>query len=118
MGKERRKKKRVPFKSNASIVHSGGKYYAGSTQNVSEEGLEYLLTSLPDVSSDFIPEKEIDMVMYDPSGKQYKLYCEVKWYLRGNDSDSPLTLGMKIMDPPPRYKELISTLTNEKDKPS
>lgn len=114
MNNERRKSKRIPCRAKASIIHSGGKSYSGSIQNISEEGVEYLLTSLPDVSSDFVPDKAIDLVLKDSSGKEYKLNCEVKWYLRGKGSDKSLTLGIKITDPPPKYTELIDSLTDGK----
>lgn len=110
MAKERRKSKRVPFISVASIV-SAGRSYEGSIQNLSEEGVEYLLTSIKKVSKDFIPEKAVSLVLKDPSGKKYKLNCEVKWYLRAKGSSTSLTLGMKINNPPPRYRELIASLT-------
>jgi hypothetical protein len=113
MKKERRKFKRVPFSSDASII-SAGKSYAGSIQNLSEEGAEYLLTSIREVSKDFIPEKAVSLVLKDPSGKQYKLNCEVKWYLRDKGKNNSLTLGIKITNPPPKYRELIASLTTGK----
>ena len=113
MSKERRNSRRVRFGTSASIVFSG-KSYAGSIQNVSEQGLQYILTSLPEVASDFVPEKTSDLVLKDPSGKKYKLRCEVQWYLRGKGSDKSLTLGMKITDPTSKYKELIASLTDGK----
>ena len=115
MSKERRKAKRVPFRSNADITFAG-KSYMGAIQDVSEEGIQYLLTSFPEVSSDFVPEKAMDLVLKDPSGKKFKLSCEVKWYLKGKDGDTSLTMGMKITNPPLRYKELINSLINGEDK--
>lgn len=113
MGSERRATKRIPFKSNADITFAG-KSYKGAIQDVSEEGVKYLLTSIPEMSSDYIPEKVMDLVLKDPSGKQYKLNCEIKWYRRGKGSDKSLTLGMKIANPPSKYTELIASLTDEK----
>ncbi len=111
MSKERRKSKRIPFKSNADITFAG-KSYLGSIQDISEQGVQYILTSLSEVSSDFIPERKSDLILKTPSGKKYKLKCEVKWYVRGKDKS--MTLGMKISNPPPKYKELIASLTNGK----
>ena len=115
MSNERRKTKRVPFKSNADIIFAG-KSYIGAVQDASEQGVQYLLTSLPDVSSDFVPESKTELVLKDPSGKKYKLKCEVKWYLRGKGSDNSITMGMRISDPPSKYRELIASLTESKDK--
>jgi hypothetical protein len=113
MSKERRQSKRIPFKSNADITFAG-KSYLGSIQDISEQGVQYILTSLSDVSSDFIPERNSDLILKDPSGKKYKLKCEVKWYVRGKGKDKSMKLGMKIPNPPSKYKELIASLTNVK----
>ncbi len=113
MSNERRKSKRILFVSNADMKFAG-KSYVGTIQDVSEEGVQYILTSFPEVSSDFVPERKNDLVLKDPAGKQYKLKCEVKWYIKGKGKDKSLTMGMKISNPPPKYKELIASLTNGK----
>ena len=113
MSDERRKSKRIAFKSNADMKFAG-KSYVGTIQDVSEGGVQYILTSFLEVSSDFIPERKNDLVLKDPSGKKYKLQCEVKWYVRGKGKDKSMTLGLKISNPPPKYKELIASLTNGK----
>ena len=91
-----------------------GKSYVGTIQDVSEQGVQYILTSFAEVSSDFVPERKNDLVLKDPSGKKYNLKCEVKWYVRGKGKDKSVTLGMKISNPPPKYKELIASLTDRK----
>ena len=68
MGIERRKIKRVLLDSTASIVDAGNSYI-GTIKNISEDGIEYLLTSLPNVSSEFIPGKAISLILNDLSGK-------------------------------------------------
>lgn len=117
MSKNRRRSERIPFSASANIV-SEGKSYSGSIQNMSEEGVGYLLTKLPEMTNDFVPQKNIDLVIQDPSGKKYKLNCEVKWYLRGKGRDHSLTLGMQVIDPPPKYKELIASISNRKNSRS
>ena len=74
------------------------------------------MTSFSEVSSDFVPEKAMDLVLNDTSGRKYKLSCEVKWYLRGKGSDKSLTIGIKITDPPSKYKKLIASLIGSKNK--
>ena len=113
MSDERRKLKRIPFVSNADMKFAG-KSYVGTIQDVSEQGVQYILTSLLEVSSDFVPERKSDLILQDSSGKKYKLKCEVKWYIKGKGKDKSVTLGMKISNPPPKYKELIASLTNGK----
>ena len=115
MSNERRKTNRILLKSKANITF-GGKSYMGTIQDASEQGVQYLLTLLSDVSSDFVPDRKSDLVLKDPSGKEHKLNCEVKWYIRGKGKDKSLTLGMKITNPPPKYKELIASLTDGTDK--
>ncbi len=82
----------------------------GSVENVSEDGVEYILSSLIDTSKDFVPDKIIDLNFETPSGDIINVQCEVKWFFRAAPDDKDLTLGMKIIDPPYEYKKLIRTL--------
>ncbi len=110
---ERRLSKRISAYINANVF-SGGKTYDGSIENVSEEGVEYLMTSLIEAPKNFTPEKIIVLNFQIPSGETLNLYCEVKWFLRTPPFNKKLTLGMKIIDPPPTYKEFVKTLTADK----
>ena len=106
---ERRRSKRLTYNLNAK-VRSGGFTYDGSIENVSEGGVEYLLTSLDHTTDDFKPDKIIELNFETPSGKVIALTCEVKWFLKSTRGNKKLTLGMKITNPPIAYKELIASL--------
>lgn len=109
---ERRKSERLPFSSNASIVFRG-QTYAGSIENVSEGGVEYLLTSSIKTSEDLTPEKLIKLNIQTPSGRNISLSCEVKWFLKMPQNGKKLTMGMKIINPPDEYRELIKELNSK-----
>ena len=106
---ERRLSQRIPVTLDAH-VSSGGKTYTGFIENVSKEGVEYLMVSSIEASKDFKPEKIIELYFQIPSGETLNLNCEVQWLLRASPNDKTLTLGMKIIDPPTKYKEFINSL--------
>ncbi len=106
---ERRSSDRIPFRLNAEIK-SGGKTYAGLIENVSEGGIEYLMTSMIEVSKDFIPERLIEVNFKIPSDELISLSCIVEWFLKSESGDGNLVLGMRIINPPSAYKEWINKL--------
>lgn len=106
---ERRLSQRIPVTLDA-YFSSGGKTYTGLIENVSREGVEYLMVSSIQATKDFKPEKMIELYFQIPSGQTLNLNCEVKWLLKASQNDKLLTLGMKIIDPPQEYKEFINTL--------
>ncbi len=106
---EKRLFKRKTIHLNAMII-SGGKTYDGYIENVSEGGVEYLMTSSINAPYDFTPETVIELIFQIPSGKTLHLYCEVKWFLKASLDDKKLNLGIKVIDPPPEYIEFVKTL--------
>ena len=109
---DKRQSNRVICNLNANII-SGGKSCGGFIDNVSEDGIEYLITSAIKSSIDFVPEKMITLSFQTPSGKKVNLDCEVKWYLRTAPDDETMTLGMKILNPPATYHEFIQNIDRE-----
>jgi len=108
---EKRVSERVPYRLDAKII-SAGKTYDGVIENVSEGGMEYLMTSLVETSKHFVPEKIIEINFQISSGETLHLKCQVKWYLEVDPHDRKLMLGMKILDPHHKYKELLRNLSN------
>lgn len=106
---ERRRAKRITYNLTAK-VNSGGYTYDGSIENVSEGGIEYLLTSLDRTTDDFTPDKIIELEFKTPEGDMIELKCEVKWFLKSKRGNKKLTLGMMILNPPAKYKDLIASL--------
>jgi hypothetical protein len=109
---DKRQSNRVICNLNANII-SGGKSCGGFIDNVSEDGIEYLITSAIKSSIDFVPEKMITLSFQTPAGKKLNLDCEVKWYIRTAPDDETLTLGMKILNPPATYYEFIQNIDRE-----
>ncbi len=101
--------KRFPVGLNARIV-SGGKSYEGIIGNISEEGLAYSLSTFIQAAADFTPQKTIEIIFKIPSGETVNLRCEIMWFLRPSQGKNTLILGMKIMEPPPKYMEWIKNV--------
>jgi hypothetical protein len=106
---DKRFSKRIPARLEAYIF-SGNKTYVGFIENVSEDGFQYLVISQVQAPQEFKPEKIIQIYFQLPSGETLKLFCEVKWYLKNSPDDKTLTLGIRIIDPSPKFKEFIKTL--------
>jgi hypothetical protein len=109
---ERRRSRRIPVNLEANII-SAGKSYVGLIENVSEGGLEYLMTSQVLVSEKFTPKKSLEVTFVIPSGETLHLNCELVWFLRAPLSEKLLTLGLKIIDPSTKYKEFIKSLDTD-----
>lgn len=106
---DKRLSNRIICNLNANII-SGGTSCGGFIDNISEDGVEYLMTSAIKSAKDFIPERLITLNFQTPSGKMLYLDCEVKWYLRTAPDDETLTVGMKILDPPSEYQEFLQDI--------
>ena len=91
-------------------ISSGGKTYEGLIENVSTEGMEYLISSSIKVSKDFIPEKIMEVNFETPSGSILNLTCDVICFLRPEPEERTVVFGMKVQEPPPQYVEFIDTL--------
>ena len=109
---DKRQSSRVICNLNANII-SGGKSCGGFIDNVSEDGIEYLMTSAIKSSIDFVPERIITLSFPTTSGKMLNLDCEVKWYLRTAPDDETMTLGMKILNPTFAYHEFLQDIDRE-----
>jgi hypothetical protein len=109
---EKRSANRKACNLEANIV-SGGITCQGFIENVSENGMEYLMTSEIISSKNFTPDKRIELNFRIPSGEELKLDCEVRWFLRVTPEQNRLVLGMRIIDPPLEYKKFIRALSPE-----
>ena len=106
---EKRKSRRIPVRLEAFIL-TGEKTYMGSIENVSEDGFEYLVESPIMVPEDFHYEKTVEIYFQIPSGEAVHMYCTVKWLSKRSSVDDPLTIGVKITVPSPKFSGLIQTL--------
>ncbi|RJQ16117.1 MAG: PilZ domain-containing protein [Nitrospiraceae bacterium] len=94
---------------NAKVV-SGGRIFDGTIESVSEDGLEYFITSFIKASGDLIPSKLVNINFQAPTGETLNLNCELMWFLETSPEDKTLLVGMKIIDPPLTYKEILKHL--------
>jgi len=106
---EKRVSKRTPFSLDAEIV-SKDCVFNGYIENVSEDGIETLITAQVQSPEDFTPNKIINIKFQVPSGNKFNLKCMVMWYLETAPNDRKLLLGMKIISPPSKYKNMVKNL--------
>ena len=106
---EKRASKRTPFSLDAEIV-SNDNIFNGYIENVSEDGVESLVTAHVKSPAGLTPNKIIKLHFQVPSGKKFNLKCKVIWYLETASHDRKLLLGMKIISPPSTYRNLVKNL--------
>ena len=95
-----------------SIVSSDAASYAGFTKNVSEKGLAYESYYFPSTLKRISTKEIIDLMLKMPSGEILKLNCVIKW----SSEHLPWSLfkmGMKIIDPPLKYREYVKTFQQD-----
>ena len=103
---------RIPVSLEAKVV-SDGEMYPGSIQNLSEEGIGYLIESVIEVDKDFAPRKIILLTFQIPSGEMLNLKCEIVWCSRKSPDDKRATIGVKIIKPTQKYKKFAKKLKTE-----
>jgi hypothetical protein len=103
---------RTPVNLTAKIV-SKGETHPGFIQNVSEDGIGYLLESVFEVDKDFAPKKKLSINLQIPSGETLNLNCEIIWCSRKSPDDKRLSIGLKIIKPSQKYKKFAKKLKTE-----
>ena len=98
---------RVNLNSN---IYSEGKKYSGIIEHISNEATEYTISSSIMDSKDFTPPQIIQLSFLSPLGSSLNLTCNVICFSRSESKDKTLTMGMKVLNPPPQYMEFIETL--------
>jgi len=107
---ERSSFKRIDAKISAEITIDS-KYYEGSIENISEEGLFEIV--FPDIEvTDFTPKKILRVKFHRPSGEDLDLKCQIIWLRLNRDNPARLKycIGMEIISPPESYKKYIKSL--------
>jgi transcriptional regulator with PAS, ATPase and Fis domain len=105
---ERRRFKRLNARFH-SVILSKGNSYAGSIENVSEEGLAYIMSTFNEAKKDLIPEEKIKLLILTPSGYTLNLNCEIIWTKEHCEKEN-FCIGAKIIDSSAKYKEFLETL--------
>ena len=102
-----------------SVITTGFRNYLGFIENVSEEGLAYIRVerdTFTHTLKEFVPEKIINIILVVSDGETLNLNCQIKWSSLLSSpwpipEDYPtLGIGMKIINPPVKYKEYLKTL--------
>ena len=102
-----------------SVIISNFSNYLGFIENVSEEGLAYIRVERDTFTmtlKKFTPEKIIHMILVVPDGVALNLTCQIKWSSLLSPpwplpEDYPmLGIGMKIINPPQKYREYVGNL--------
>ncbi|RJR15381.1 MAG: PilZ domain-containing protein [Nitrospiraceae bacterium] len=106
---EKRHHRRIPVRLEAFIL-TDDKTYMGSIENISENGFEYLVHSSIKAPEDFHYEKTVEIYFQVPSGEAVNMLCTVKWLSKSPSPDKPLSIGIKIAEPSPKFKGLIQAL--------
>jgi hypothetical protein len=92
-----------------SVIIAQGRSHSGSIQNVSEEGIAYIMSAFNQTLKEFAPETIIKLLFSIPTGETLNLSCQIIWTSECNDN-SEFCMGMKILEPPVRYIEYVKTL--------
>jgi hypothetical protein len=103
---EQRRFKRIPLILDAKIVSQNGSF-EGFTENASVEGFKYLIRSLVSKATDFVIGDTIELVFKLPDGDSLDLTCEIMWVSESSASNERISLGLKIIDPPQKYREFL-----------
>jgi hypothetical protein len=99
---------RIPVEIDAEITLDETRH-AGIIENLSEEGLCIRVTP-PKTSRDLTAGKKFDLKFQLPSGETLNLYCRKIWSFKITPRSLIRRFGMKIIDPPVKYKQFITTL--------
>jgi hypothetical protein len=93
-----------------SNIYSEGKKFTGLIEFVSNESMDYMMSSSMSVSEDFTPSQEIKLNFQTPLGNSLDLSCSVICFSRSRSVDNSLTMRMKVLNLPSQYVEFIDTL--------
>ena len=107
---EKRRFKRIDSKIRAEVTIDS-KFYEGTIDNLSEEGLFEIVFIELEVS-DFTPDKILGVKFNKPSGEDLDLQCKIVWLRLNKDNLGNLMycMGMEIISPPASYKKFVKTL--------
>lgn len=92
-----------------SVVLSKGNNYTGTIENVSEEGIGYIMSTVREALEDLLPGEIIKLIILTSSGDTLNLNCEIRW-TNVHHANDKISMGAKIIDPPAKYKEFLDTL--------
>ncbi len=105
---EKRRSRRKIVSLEAELI-SGGISYKGFIGNISGDGI-YIRTAPTKTTINFAPKTTLELKFQLPSGETLNLHCKVIWSYKTPPHGLTYSMGVKIIDPPPKYKEFLETL--------
>ena len=105
---EARKHKRVIVNLSAELI-CGDKRYAGTIENLSENGA-YVVTAPQRASTELTPDTLLDLKVQMSHGETQVLHCRIKWSYMTPPHGFTNSIGMEILDPPLKFRELLASL--------
>lgn len=107
MEKRRSERKQIHLKAERI---SGDTSYAVFIENISEHGIN-IITAPAETGTAFIPGAPLDLKFQLSSGEIIGLNCTVIWSYQNTPPDElTSSIGMKITDPPLRYRDFVKSL--------
>lgn len=103
---ERRHLKRLYLHMKARIVLDE-KEYDGYIENISENGIGYLLSASFKPRDELLSDKISELIVDIPPDTTVRLKCTVMWTKKGVFSSTTIGLGMKVINPPQEYIDWI-----------
>ena len=107
---EKRRSNRIKINLRAERI-SGDNSHGIFIENISENGINIIVANEKTLK-EFLPGKDVDLRFRLSSGEALNLRCKVKWSCPDSPPDIRTeSIGLEIIDPPPRYIEFVRTLT-------
>ncbi len=105
---EGRHSRRIIVRLKAECI-SGHSNNAVFIENISEDGM-YMITTPAKTPIAYIPGTILELKPQFPSGETLHLHCRVVWSYKTPPHGLTDSVGVEIIDPPPKYKEFLKTL--------
>jgi hypothetical protein len=109
---DRRKSKRIPYFLDGRMI-LGTDSYNGSIEDVSTNGIEYMVVFEKGSLNNIAPHNIIELNFQVPSVDKIKLQCEIVWIYRSPNIDKAMVLGLEIFKTPLKYKKFIDNIEEE-----
>jgi hypothetical protein len=115
IGIEKRRHKRINYKLKADVTY-GSKHSQAMIENFSETGIFKIVFPEKSLIS-FYPGEIIGVNFQMLLGQEVDLECEIKWIRiqKGSPLFLKYSMGVKIINPPPIYKEFIKTIIQKSE---
>ncbi|HMK48469.1 MAG TPA: PilZ domain-containing protein [Thermodesulfovibrionales bacterium] len=107
---EKRGANRIKISLKAERI-SGDKKHGVFIENISESGMNIIIANEKTLR-EYFPGNDVDLRFHLSSGEALNLHCRVRWFCPDSPPDIRTeSIGLEIIDPPPRYIEFVRTLT-------